>query len=82
MGNITTLDRLKDHMWEEDREFFREHNMYHLLRLMFRLNACVDFKLKQVSVSVGTDSRIFHGEDIVVAMAKAMKYVDEVERNA
>ena len=49
MGNITTLDRLKDHMWEEDRELFREHNMYHLLRLMFRLNACVDFKLKQVS---------------------------------
>jgi hypothetical protein len=81
MHKYTTLARLKDDMWEDAREFFKEDNFYHLLRLMYRLKACVDFKLDQVQVSVGSNSLVFQGETIVIAMAKAMVRVEELEQH-
>lgn len=78
----TTLERLKDDMWEQDRQFFRDNDLYDLLRLMFRLKACVDFKLNRVTVSSGVHSLVFSGENIIVAMKLAMERVEEIEQNA
>ena len=77
----TTLERLKNDMWEESRQFFREDDLYDLLRLMFRLKACVDFKLNRVTVAVGVHNLVFSAENIVVAMKHAMMRAEEIEQN-
>lgn len=81
MTKWTTLARLKDDMWEENREYFRDDNLYHLLRLMFRLKACVDFKLNRVTVAVGVHNLVFSAENIVVALKNAMLRVEEIEQH-
>lgn len=81
MRKFTTLARLKDDMWEESRQYFNENDLYDLLRLMFRLKACVDFKLNRVTVSVGVHNLVFSAENIVIAMKNTMLRVEEIEKN-
>ncbi|WBF79346.1 hypothetical protein IACHDJAJ_00136 [Aeromonas phage vB_AdhS_TS3] len=78
----TTLERLKDDMWEFERAFFKEDDFHCLIRLMFRLGACVDFTQNRVTLEVGIHKLVFSAEDIIKAMKLAMAKAEEIEQNA